>query len=113
MIFDYLNNKRANIKFTCELEERNRISLLDILFNKLDGSFSTDLYRKPIFTGLGIKFHGTVNYKFKINLICLLERAYDTCSSYQSLSEEINNLRRYFCQNAYPVRLVKNISVQN
>ena len=62
----------------------------------------------PTFTGLGMKFNSTVNYKFKINLSsCLLERAYNICSSYQSLSKEINNLRRYFCQNGYPVKLVE------
>ena len=55
-----------------------------------------------------MKFNSAVNYKFKINLIsCLLERAYNICSSYQSLSNEINNLRRYFCQNGYPVKLVE------
>ena len=45
-LFEY--RKHANIKFTCELEENNRISFLDVLVHKLDGSFSTDLYRKQL-----------------------------------------------------------------
>ena len=107
-IFDYLNSKHVNIKFTCELEENNHTLFLDVLVNNLDGSFSSNLYRKPTFTGLGMKFNSAVNYKYKIKLIlCLLERAYIICSSYQSLSNEINNSRRYFCQNGYPVKLVE------
>ena len=45
--------QHANIKFTSELEENKRISFIDVLVNKMDGLFSTDLYRNPNFTGLG------------------------------------------------------------
>ena len=64
----------------------NRISFLDVLVNKLDSSFYTNLYGKQTFIELGMKFSSAVNFKFKIYLIsCLLERTYNICFSYQSL----------------------------
>ena len=78
---DALNCFKSNLKNL----KNDPISFLDVLLNKLDGLFSTDLYRKPTFTGLSTRFNSVINYKFIINLISyLLERAYNICSSHQS-----------------------------
>ena len=100
--------QHANIKFTSELEENKRISFIDVLVNKMDGLFSTDLYRNPTFTGLGRNWIA----QEIINLNSIWYHAYwkeliPICSSYQSLSKEIKYLLRYFCQNGYPVKLAE------
>ena len=84
--FDNFNGKHNRIKFTFELEQNNCLSFLDVLVNKSDESFSTDTYRKPTFTGLGMKFHSFRFHILKINLIhCLIERAYNISSSFLAL----------------------------
>ena len=62
----YLNNKHPNIKFTQDLEQNNRLPFLDILIEHKNNSFSTSLYRKPTFTGLGLKFNSFTPFYIKL-----------------------------------------------
>ena len=39
---NYLNSKHENIKFTMEIEDNNKLSLLDILIEKTLDGFTTD-----------------------------------------------------------------------
>ena len=57
-----------------------------------------------------MKFNSAVSDLYKINLIhCLFDRARKICSSYSSLTVELDKLMVYFSQNRYPQRLVKKI----
>lgn len=106
LFFQYINNKHPRIKFTFEVEKNNSLSFLDVLITKIDNKFTTDVYRKPTFSGMGMKFCSSVDYKYKVNLIsCLLGRAFKICSNYNTLNFEIDRLRKYFCQNSFPVSL--------
>ena len=106
---NFLNNQHSRIEFTSETEMKNSLSFLDVQINKNNHKFSTDLYRKPTFTGLGLKYNSSITQIYKINLIkCLIDRAYKICSSYNSLSNELENIKKYFCQNGYPLNLVEN-----
>ena len=48
----YVNRQHPNILFTHESEDRNSLSLLDILVTNSDNGFSTNLSRRNTFTGL-------------------------------------------------------------
>ena len=103
MFLDYLNMKHHNIKFTFEIEENNSLSFLDTLITKKDGKLVSSIYRKPSFTGLGLKFLSFCPYLYKINTVkTLLSRAYKICSSYVSFSRELQFLSDFFKRNAYP-----------
>ena len=70
-IFQYKTD-HPSIKFTVELQKYNTLSLLDILVRKKDNCFETDVYRKPTFTLLGMKFNSTISETYKNNLVhCL------------------------------------------
>ena len=51
-IMEFLNSRHANIKFTCEIEEKMMIPFLDVLIirDEIMG-FLTKMYRKKTFTG--------------------------------------------------------------
>ena len=86
---EYLNSKHPNINFTCELETEGKISFLDCNINKNSGNFSTSVYRKSSFSGLGLSFFSFSWYRFKLNSVkSLLNRAYHICSNFGSLHDE-------------------------
>ena len=107
---DYLNAKHQNIKFTYEVEVDGKISFLDTLIENDNGSFSSTVYRKPTFTGLGLNYLSFTPHIFKVNSIkTLINRAYNLCSSYNLFDLEIVNLRKYFIGNSYPTYLLDKI----
>ena len=109
---NYMNSRHQNIKFTVEKESNDQLPFLDVLVTKNFDSFSTDLYRKPTNTGLGMKFHSEVMNKYKFNLIhCLVDRAYKICSSNKTFFAEIENLKNFFFKNGFPLHTIeKNIN---
>ena len=109
---NYMNSRHQNIKFTVEKESNDQLPFLDVLVTKNFDGFSTDLYRKPTNTGLGMKFHSEVMNKYKFNLIhCLVDRAYKICSSNKTFFAEIENLKNFFFKNGFPLHTIeKNIN---
>ena len=71
------------------------------------------MYRKPTFTGLGLRFDSFTPRSFKNNLIsCLIHRAYKFSSSYRLFHQDLSYLRKYFSGNLYPQYLF-DLSVRN
>ena len=56
LLLDYLNSKHNNIKFTVETESSKSLSFLDVNISRSNNKFTTSVYRKPTFAGLGIIF---------------------------------------------------------
>ena len=55
------------------MEKDDKLNLLDVTINRIDDQFSTSVYRKPTFTGLGLRFDSFTPRSFKINRIsCLI-----------------------------------------
>ena len=105
----FLNSQHPNIKFTVELPTDNILPFLDIKIKFEHNSFTTSVYRKPTFTGLGTNFHSFLCSRFKINsLKTLIYRAYHISSSYVNFDTEINFLRKFFYNNGYPSYLFDN-----
>ena len=101
--FNYLNSQQSNIKFTMEKEADNKLTFLDVSIVRSNNKFSTCVYRKPTFTGLGLKYSSFVPCSFKHNLIgCLVDRCYKICSSYSYFHLELQKLRKYFSGNNFP-----------
>ena len=51
----YLNNQHNRIEFTSEAEINNSLNFLVVKINKKNSEFPSNLYRKPTFSGLGLK----------------------------------------------------------
>ena len=100
--FNYLNSQHSNIKFTMEKEADNKLTFLGVSIVR-NNKFSTCVYRKPTFTGLGLKYSSLIPCSFKHNLIgCLVDRCYKICSSYSYFHLELQRLRKYFSGNNFP-----------
>jgi len=104
--FEFINSQHNNIKFTFEGENDKRLSFLDVCIFRDNNSFSTSVYRKPTFSGLGTNFFSNIYHKYKSSsLSTLINRAYKLSSSFANFHQEIEFLRVYFVQNSYPTRL--------
>ena len=100
---EYLNNKHPKIKFTCDLEQNDKLNFLDVQLLKANNKIHTSIYRKPTFTAVGLNWFDGGPINFKINSIkTLLNRAYNLTSNYFSFDKEVNDLLTYFTKNLYP-----------
>ena len=108
LFLNYLNRQHSSINFTMETEEDCCLSFLDVDIKRNKNKFSTSVYRKPTFSGLGISYFSFCSYRFKINSITtLLHRAFNICSNFHLLHHEFLFLRNFFVQNGFPELLVQ------
>ena len=105
-----LNNLHKNLRFTFELGP-DKLPFLDTLVSipKVDdGHISTEVYRKPTFTGLILNASALCPYKWKIGLIqCFLHRAYSICSDWSLFDKEVSFLENLFSLNGYSTHLIQ------
>ena len=110
LFLSYLNQKHPNIAFTMEGEVDGRLPFLDVNVSRSTIGFSTDVYRKPTFTGLGMKFASFIPTLYKHNVVsCLIERAHKICSSVTSVKNQVAFLRHYFMTNGFPLHFFNEI----
>ena len=94
LFLDFVNTFHSNINFTMESENNNKLAFLDILISRSNGRFSTGVYRKDTFIGLGLNFFSFCPLNFKLNSCkTLLYRAYSLCSDWFKFDEEVSTLR--------------------
>ena len=107
----FFNSKHVNIKFTSDLEIDGRLPFLDVNVTRCaEGGFTTDVYRKDTFTGLGLNYLSFVPQLFKVNSIKMLVfRAYNICCTWSNFDMEINRLKSFFTTNGYPTHLFESI----
>ena len=103
LFLTYLNSQHPNINFTYEMEKDCTLNFLDVNINRKNNSFCTSVYRKPTFTGLGLRFDSFAPKSYKYNLISfLIHRAYKIFSNFQLFHLKIVKLRKFFSANFYP-----------
>ena len=87
LFLNYLKRQHNNINFTMETENDRSLSFLDVSVCRNADGFSTSVFRKLTFSGLGISFFSFCSKNFKSNsIMTLLHRAYNVCSSYSNLN---------------------------
>ena len=85
-----------------DMEVHNKLSFLDISVSRENNEFVTGVFRKSMFTGLGLNFFSYCPFIFKLNSCnTLLHRAYNICSNWSKFHEEIEFLTSYFKKNCY------------
>ena len=104
---EYFSSKHPNIRFTYELENNNTLPFLDANVFRDAGKFSSSIHRKATFSGVYSNFKSFMPDTYKRGLVStLLYRAYMISSSFESLHEEIEKLKRVFSKNGYPSKFV-------
>ena len=104
-----LNSLHRSVKFTLE-KGGTCMPFLDVVVKINGDTFETSVYRKSTHTGVFLNFKSIVPTAWKKGVIlCLLYRAKVICSSISLFDAEINNLRKMFVSNAYPVSFFDNV----
>ena len=108
LFLNYINSKHININFTMETEQNSVLPFLDVSVHRFNNTFQTTVFRKEMFSGLGISYFSFCCKIFKLNTIkTLLHRAYNICSSYNSLHLEFSFLINFFQCNGFPKLLLE------
>ena len=97
------------MSFTDEKENSNSLPFLDVLITREQSnpSFSTNVYRKPTFSGLYTNFKSFLPLKYKTGLLwTLLDRCFNIVSSFVLLDEQFRKMRSIFRKNSYPAEFV-------
>ena len=103
-VFHYMNSRHPKIKFTCEEENNNKISFLDISETRTANKITTSIFRKKKFIGVYLNFHSHLPTDYKKGLIdTLLHRSYNIRSNYTSFHQEILFLKSVWQQNSFPL----------
>ena len=103
LFLNFINNFHSNIKFSMDMEANNHLSFLDISVSRENNEFVTGVFRKSMFTGLGLNFFSYCPFVFKLNSCkTLLHRAHNICSNWSKFHQEIVFLTSYFKRNCYP-----------
>ena len=106
----HINSLHPNIKFTIEQEVNNFLPFLDIRITRDNNNFTTSVYRKDTFSGMGQNFYSSTDNKFKLNTCrTLLFRAYEICSNWSLFHKEIEFLSKFFIQNSFPTNVFPKI----
>ena len=93
-----------------ETKSSNSLSFLDVKVSRNNNKFTTSVYGKPTFSGLGTSFFSFIPFLFKLNAIkSLVFRSYSICSDYFLLHCEFQFLNNYFVSNGFPSGLVHSV----
>ena len=110
--FRYINSRHKNMSFTYEVESDNKLPFLDVLVTRDScspqlKSFTTNIYRKPTFSGLYTNYHSFLPENYKTGLfLTLLFRIYTLCSDWSTIHNEIINLRNIMLKNNFPAKFI-------
>ena len=109
LLFNYINSRQPNIRFTMEKEIDHRIPFLDVLINSDTHSPVTSVYRKKTFTGLLTNYLSFTSHSYKLGLIrSLVDRANKINNTWLGFHEDITKLTKILQKNLFPVHLVQN-----
>ena len=91
------------MSFTIELEKQNKMSFLVIEIICEDKTFTTSVYRKPIFSGVYAHFSSFLSSTYKFGTVYTLAyRRLGICSSWTKLHNKLVCLKKVFLKNGYP-----------
>ncbi|CAF4709196.1 unnamed protein product, partial [Rotaria sp. Silwood2] len=111
-ILSILNDFHPSIKLTRKIEDNDKLKFLDIqvIRSPEQQCFETTVYRKPTFTGLLTNWNSYVPIQYKkANIVRMVNRALNICSTYKLLDDEFNKIRRFGLDNDYPLSFINTI----
>lgn len=96
------------LKFTYEIQNKQRLSFLDVSIDKSDGTFNTTVHTKETSSGECLNYRSLAPQKYKVGVIrTMLHRAYKIASSWEGVHEEMERLRKLFTNNNFPMALIE------
>ena len=111
-LLNRVNSIHPNLKFTLEKlhadeqdgDKFGYISFLDIKITVWnDRSITTEWYRKETSTDVVMNWFSTAPMKYKVNIVYgLVNRIWDTSSTYQNFTSGLDEARKILIKNQYP-----------
>ena len=90
------------LKFTYELNIRNRLPFLDVLIDNSNQSFKTSVYYKPTNTGQCLNANSHCIQRYKNSVInSYLNRAYKVSTTWEDFHSEITHIKQNLINNNY------------
>ena len=100
----YWNSRHPNVKFTCEEENDDKISFLDISITRTENKFTMSIFRKKTYSRVYLNFHSHLPTDYKKGLISTLWHcSYNVCSDYPSFHQEVLFLKSVWQKNSFPL----------
>ena len=100
-----LNEHHPSIKFTVE-ETTNTLPFLDVEIKLNENTFDSWVWKKKTHTGLLLNFAAIAPKKWKTGLVfCMLNRAWDICSSPEFFDKEVEKLLTMFRKKRIPTNV--------
>ena len=102
-VITLLNSFHPNIKFTHEVENEQQIAFLDVLLTKEEnGKVQTSVYRKPTNNSIYIHWQSYAPKQWKVGTLSgIVRRAYEICSTEDSLKMELSHIKKVFIETTY------------
>ena len=96
----YMNERYQNITFSSESESNQCLPSLDVSVSRVNGNFTTSVYRKPTFSN----YCSFLPDDYKLGLIkTLCHRVFNIVSDFAKFHIEMDKLRGILLRNGYPV----------
>ena len=106
-----LNKRHPNIKFTIEKQINHSIALLDVFISGINNqNLGLQTCHKWNYTGLLLNFKSFTSFSYKISLIkCLIDRSFKIYNNWNSLHNDIENIKCNCIKNAYSPFLIDKV----
>ncbi len=108
--YNLLNSIDPHINFTMEQEHDGKLSFLDALITRNNGTLTIDVYRKPTHTGRYLDYNSHHDKQHKISTTqTLLHRAATLPNTVQGKQQERIHVTNALISNGYPKKFVEEI----
>ena len=98
-----VDGQLANMSFTIESEEQNRVSFLNVQIICEDKTSTTSVHRKPTFSGVYSHFDSFLPSTYNFGTVYTLAyKCFRICSSWTKLHTELLFVKQIFIKNGYP-----------
>ena len=105
---DHLNSVNANIQFTKEVEQGNRLSFLDTTTTRVRGCIQVSVHRKPTHTHKYLDYNSHHPSQHKRSVVnSLLHRAQEIPSTNAERSRERTHVIKVLRDNNYPPSFIR------
>ena len=103
-LFNYINTRHPNIKFTMETEVNKIIPFLDVLIDNSQNILKTSTYHQSTYSSLLLNYTRFTSRFYKIVLIkCLIDRAYKINNTWPGFhDDDVPKIKDVLKRNSYP-----------
>ena len=96
------------MSFPMETESENKCSFLDVEIIRVQGKFTTPVYRKPAFSGVYSNSERFLPSACKFGMVyTLIFRFFLICSKWAQFHTDLTFLKEILCKNDYPENFIE------